>query len=139
MQPLRTVVHQQTLNQPSAHTNAPCSQPPRASTNLVAAINVDLGDQIPVRILHVLERDIPQNAGIVDEDVHGAKGLDSRLNHLLSNLDGVVVGDGLAALLYDLLDDNVCCLCNASVPLHLRIALRMGRERSLPECRCPRP
>lgn len=77
---------------------------------LVRAVDVDLVDQIPVEISHVLERDISENASIVDEDIDAAKVLDGGVNDLLAELDAVVVGSGLAAGLPDLLDNEVCGL-----------------------------
>lgn len=83
---------------------------------LVCALHVDIVDEVPVRLLHVLEADIPQNAGIVDEDIDAAKGVDGRLDDGLAILDRVVVGDRLAACRADLVDDFVCSLRGAGQP-----------------------
>lgn len=66
-----------------------------------------LHDQIPVLVLHVLETDIPQDTGIVDEHVYPAESLDGRLDDLVAILDRVVVGDCFAAGGGDLVDDGV--------------------------------
>ena len=58
-------------------------------------------------IFHVLEADVAQNAGIVDEDVDSAKGLDGGLDNPVTILNRVVVCYGLAAGRCDLLDDLV--------------------------------
>lgn len=74
-----------------------------------------LVDQIPVEIGHVLERDVAEDAGIVDEDVDAAEALDGGINDLVAVLDAVVVGNGLAAGLSDLVDDHVRGLCGAAL------------------------
>lgn len=68
---------------------------------------MNLEDQVPVLILHVLEADITENASIVDQDVNPSKGLDGSLDNGLSVLYTVIVGYGLAASSFDLLDDGV--------------------------------
>jgi hypothetical protein len=68
---------------------------------------VDLEDQVPVLVLHVLEADVAQDAGVVDQDVDAPKGLDGRLDDLVAVLDAVVVGNGLAACGLDLVDDDI--------------------------------
>jgi hypothetical protein len=68
---------------------------------------VDLEDEVPVLVLHVLEADIAQDAGVVDEDIDAAESLDGRLDDAVAILDAVVVGDGLAASGLDLVDDNI--------------------------------
>lgn len=76
---------------------------------------MDLKDEVPVLILDVLEADIAQDAGVVDEDVDTAKSLDGSVDDLVAVLDGVVVGDGLATVLLDLVDNNVGSLCDGTV------------------------
>jgi len=48
---------------------------------------MNIHDQIPILVLHVLEADIAEDAGIVDEDIYSAKVLDCRLDDLVSILD----------------------------------------------------
>jgi hypothetical protein len=71
---------------------------------------VDLEDQVPVLVLHVLEADIAQDTGVVDQDVDPAERLDGGVDNLLAVLDAVVVGYCLAACGFDLVDDNICGL-----------------------------
>jgi hypothetical protein len=71
---------------------------------------MDAVDQIPVRLFHVLETDISQDTGVVDEDINTSECVDGRLDDGLSVLDRTVVGDGLAASGADLIDDLVCSL-----------------------------
>lgn len=68
---------------------------------------MDLHDQVPVLILDVLEADISQDTGIVDEDIDSAESTDGSLDDALAVLDRVVVGDGLSARGLDLVDDDV--------------------------------
>jgi hypothetical protein len=48
---------------------------------------VDLVDQVPVGLLHVLEADITQDTGVVDENIDTPKSIDRGLNDVLSILD----------------------------------------------------
>ena len=68
---------------------------------------MDLVDELPVRLLHVLEADIAQNTSVVDEHVDAPKGIDRSLNNLVAILDRVVVGNRIAACGFDLFDDLV--------------------------------
>jgi hypothetical protein len=74
-------------------------------------------DQVPVLLLHVLEADIAQDAGVVDEHIDAAKGVDGRLDDGLSVLDRVVVGHGFAACGFDLVDDCICGLVLSVKPV----------------------
>lgn len=71
---------------------------------------MNLVDQIPVLVLHVLEADIPQNTSVIEEDVNTAKVLNSRVNNGVTVLDAVVVGNSLAAGGPDLINDDICGL-----------------------------
>jgi hypothetical protein len=64
-------------------------------------------DQIPVLIFHVFEGDVTQDTSVVDENIDSPKVLDSGFNNGLAILDAVVVGDGLAAGLANLVDDDI--------------------------------
>jgi len=77
---------------------------------LVCSLDVNIVDEVPVRLLHVLEADISQDAGIVDENINATKGINGRFDDSFSILDRIVVADGLAACGADLFDDLVCCL-----------------------------
>lgn len=67
-------------------------------------------NQIPILILHVLEADIAENAGIVDQDIDAAEGVDGGLDNVLAVLDRVVVGYCISASLLDLLYYSLGCL-----------------------------
>jgi hypothetical protein len=71
---------------------------------------VNCHDEIPVGILHVLEADIAENAGVVDENIDAAKVLDSGIDDLFAKLDAVVVGNSIASGLFDLFDDDISSL-----------------------------
>jgi hypothetical protein len=71
---------------------------------------VDVVDEVPVLVRHVLEADIAQDTGIVEEDVDSTEGLDGSLDDSVAVLDAVVVGNGLAASGFDLVDDDICGL-----------------------------
>jgi hypothetical protein len=71
---------------------------------------VNAVNKIPVGILHVLEANIPENTGVVEQNIDTAEVLDGRLNDGLTVLDTVVVGNRLAAGGADLLNDDICGL-----------------------------
>ena len=48
---------------------------------------MDLHDQVPVRVLYVLEADVAENAGIVDEHVDASEGGNGGLDDLLAVLE----------------------------------------------------
>ena len=68
---------------------------------------MDFSDEIPICVLHIAERDVPQDAGIIDEDVDGSKGLYRRFDNFFAKLDRVVVCNGLTASLFDLFYDDI--------------------------------
>lgn len=74
---------------------------------LVGALDVDLDNQVPVLVLDVLEADVTQDAGVVDEDIDATEGLDGGVDDALAVLDRVVVCDSLAAGCLDLVDDDI--------------------------------
>ena len=80
---------------------------PGGAGSLVGALDVDLEDEVPVLILHVLEGDVAEDTGVVDEDIDAAELLDGGLDDLVAVLDAVVVGDGLAASGLDLVDNHI--------------------------------
>lgn len=71
-------------------------------------------DEIPVRVLHVLEADIPQDTRVVEKHIDTAKVLDGSLDDSLAVLDAVIVGDSLAAGGPDLIDNDICGLRTVS-------------------------
>jgi hypothetical protein len=100
---------------------------------LVCSIDVDSVDQIPVRLLHILEADIAQDAGIVDEDIDAAEGVDGCLDDGFPVLDRVVVGDRFAACGADGVDDFVCRL-RAGVSWCSFIVSEACETRGMPQC-----
>lgn len=68
---------------------------------------MDLHDQVPVLIFHVLEANVPKDAGIVDQDIDPPKSLDGRLNDLFPMLDAVIIRSSLAAGSFDLVNDDI--------------------------------
>lgn len=92
-----------------------------------------LHDQIPVIVLHVLEADIPKDAGIIDEYIYPAKSLDSRVDDSIAVLDGVVVGDCLAAGSLDLFNNDISSLRT------VRTEQLLIRQSAVPSKRLPRP
>lgn len=88
---------------------------PGGAGNLVGAGDVDLHDQVPVLVGQVLEADVTEDTGVVDDNVDTAESLDGGVDDLLTELDGVVVGDGLAAGSLDFVDDDISSLRIAQV------------------------
>lgn len=68
---------------------------------------MNLDDQIPIFILHILEANIPQNARIIDQDVNPSKILDGCLNDTLAIDHIVVVRNRFPARSSDLVDDHI--------------------------------
>lgn len=64
-------------------------------------------NEVPIGIFHVLEADIPQDAGIVYEDVYPPKCIDSCVDDLVSIDDIIVIGYSVSAELLHLFHDLV--------------------------------
>ena len=79
----------------------------RTGSYLVCTVCVDFVDEIPVLILHVLEADIPQDTGVVDEDIHSAEVLNGCVDNRIAVLDAVVVCYSLAASSSDFVDNHI--------------------------------
>lgn len=71
---------------------------------------MDLHDQVPILVLYVLETDVAQDTGIVDEDIHPTECIDRRTDDLFAILDIIVVGYGVTTVLFDETYDLVCSL-----------------------------
>jgi hypothetical protein len=84
---------------------------------------VNLVDQVPVCLLHVLEANISQDTSVVDEDVDTTKSINCSLDDVFSILDRVVVGNRFAACGADLLDDLVCGLWVWSIAVFAKLKL----------------
>ena len=64
------------------------------------ALQVDADDIVPVGLLHVEGHLVPQDAGVVDQDVEPAEGVDGLVDDVLAafpRADVVAVDRGLAA------------------------------------------
>jgi len=75
-------------------------------------------DRVPVLLLHFEERFIPQDAGIVDQDVNLTESLQCGFEDRLAAADGPHVGDGgdgLSAGCTDLPYDRVRRLCGVII------------------------
>lgn len=68
---------------------------------------MDLVNQIPILVLHILKADISEDSSVVDQDIDAAKGLDGGIYDLVAELHAVVVGNGLPASCLDLLDNDI--------------------------------
>ena len=66
------------------------------------------GDGLPWPCGEGHARDITEDPGVVDEDIDASPRLDRSLDDLIAVLDRIVVRDGLAAGLPDLVDDHIC-------------------------------
>jgi hypothetical protein len=64
-------------------------------------------NQIPVLIGHVLEGDISQNTGIVEENIDATIVLDGCLDDSVAVLDAVVVGNCFAACGFNFVDNYI--------------------------------
>jgi hypothetical protein len=71
---------------------------------------VNAVDEVPVGILHVLEADIAEDTGVVEQNIDTTEVLDGSLDDGLTVLDAVVVGNRLAAGGADLLNNDICGL-----------------------------
>lgn len=66
---------------------------PCSSCALVCSKNVNLIDEVPISLLHVLEADVAQDTSVVDEDIDTPKGINGSLNDPVSILNRVIVGN----------------------------------------------
>ena len=78
---------------------------------------MDIDDEVPVLVGHVLEGDVAEDTSVVDEDVDAAVVVDCGLDDLLALGDRVVVGDGLAACGLNGVYDDISSLGCKSVCL----------------------
>jgi hypothetical protein len=73
-------------------------------------MQMDIADSIPILILHIPQRNIPQNARIIDQNIHSPKVVDSRLNNLVAIEHGIIIRECNATRFrqfgYDLVGDG---------------------------------
>lgn len=105
---------------------------PRGSRTLVRSFDVNCNNKIPICVFHVLEGDVAQDTGIVEEDIDSAEGLNGGLDDSVTIFDAVVVGYCFAACGLNLIDDDICSL------FLLASSCSQG-ERNVPLLTCPRP
>lgn len=101
-------------DEPISAQSCPCTDPtyllttedwPTRLGTRKRALQVHRRDDIKVLIRHLLEALVPQDTGIVDQDVHRPERLDSLRDNLVALGDGSGGSSGFAACLLDLLDD----------------------------------
>lgn len=68
---------------------------------------MNLDNQVPILVFHILKADITENARIVDQDVNPSKLLDGSLDDVLSIFDAVVIGNCVSTCSSDHIDNNV--------------------------------
>src|SRR5690606_23020961 len=69
---------------------------PGGAGNLVGTLDVDLVDQVPVGVLHLVERLVAQDAGFVHDHVDAAEAVQRALHDLATVGHRVMVGHGFA-------------------------------------------
>ena len=69
---------------------------------------MDLHNEVPVEISHLLEGNISQDASVVNDNVHSAEVVDCCLHNLVSELHRVVVGYCSSSQLLNFLNNDVC-------------------------------
>jgi hypothetical protein len=85
------------------------------------ALEVDLDHRVPLRLAHVGEHAVTEDAGVVDQDVEPAEGLDGGRDEPLGAVpvaDVIGVGDGLAAHGLDLVHDVLGRALVVALPVH---------------------
>lgn len=80
---------------------------PGSSCALVSTLDVHLVDEVPIFVLHVLEANITEDTGVVNENVDAAECLDGGFDDLVTVLDTVVIGNSLAASGLDFVDNDI--------------------------------
>ena len=80
---------------------------PRSFCALERAAGVGGHDWVPEIGGHVRKGLVAEDAGVVDEDVHGAEGVDGGFDDSVAIFAAVLGGDGFASCLFDLGDDVV--------------------------------
>ena len=75
---------------------------------------MNLDDQIPVLVGHVLEADIAQYASIVQEHIYPAKGLDGSVDNSVAIFNAIIIRDSFPSSSSDLIDNHIRCLRKTS-------------------------
>ena len=74
----------------------------------VGTSHVDEEDKVPVLVSHLREGDVPQDAGVVDDDVNLSEGIECCLYDPVAKFNRVVVGHSLDAERLALLHHRIC-------------------------------
>ena len=77
------------------------------SAYFICTLDMDFNDQIPVVVGHILEADISQNAGIVEENIDSSELPNSGINDFFAVLHAVVVCDCFASSCLDFINDYI--------------------------------
>ena len=64
-------------------------------------------DKVPIELSHFLERNIAKNTSVVNHDIDSAESIDSSLDDLVTELDRILVCDGLATGSLDLINNSI--------------------------------
>ncbi len=83
------------------------------NTDLVCSFHMDLDNQVPVIVCHVLEADIPQDACVIEQYVYFPKLLDGRIDNAVTILDTVIIRNGFAACCSYFIYYHICGLQKA--------------------------
>lgn len=78
-----------------------------SGTHLITTFHMHLHNQIPICLLLVLKRDIPQNPRVIEQDVNSPERLHRRRDDLLTILDRIVIGNSFPAGCLDLVDYQI--------------------------------
>ena len=65
---------------------------------------MDAHDNVPVGVFHVSETEVPDDAGVVDQDIQTAKVSDGRIDKASSIFHTAIVGHGLSPRSHDFVD-----------------------------------
>ena len=72
-----------------------------------APIQVHAVEEVPIIRRHLLKACVPENPGVVDDNIDRAKGVERGLDNPVAILDRVMVGNRLAAESLDLRHDGI--------------------------------
>jgi len=88
---------------------------PGGPRTLIGTLDMYSCNEVPVLIGHVLEGNVAEDTGVVQENIDTAIGLDGGFDNLLTIGDTVVVGNCFAASGSDLVDDDIGGLCRSAL------------------------
>lgn len=68
---------------------------------------MNLENEVPILVLDILEADVSQDTGVVDQNIDTTKALDRGVDNLVAVFYGVIVCNGLAAGILYFIDDYI--------------------------------